>query len=393
MVSHSRQKVVILGATGSVGVNTLRVIEQFPERFEVIGLTAYRNVKLLAEQARRFNPGKITVGRREEAEDLAVSLRMPSVQIGFGVEDLIEMATLKDADLVVSSIVGAAGLVPTLAAVNAGKRIALANKETLVMAGRLVMEAAARHGAEIIPVDSEHSAIFQCLAGEDKKKVRRLILTASGGPFYGLTTENMDRVTPEDALRHPQWKMGQKISIDSASLMNKGLEVIEARWLFDIPVDRIQVLVHPQSIVHSMVEFEDGSVLAQMGNPDMRVPISYALSYPDRLGTGLAPLDLVNKGPLTFMPPDQERFPCLSLAYEAINQGGLMPAVLNAANEVAVEAFLDMRLGFLEIAEIIRKTMAEMDVQDYTTVEDVLRADLKARKVARGFISEQVKKY
>ncbi|MEK6776227.1 MAG: 1-deoxy-D-xylulose-5-phosphate reductoisomerase [bacterium] len=393
MVSHARQKVVILGATGSVGVNTLRVIEQFPERFEVIGLTAYRNVQLLAEQARRFNPGKITVGRREDAEDLAVSLGMPSVQIGFGVEDLIEMAALKDADLVVSSIVGAAGLVPTLAAVNAGKRIALANKETLVMAGRLVMEAAARHGAEIIPVDSEHSAIFQCLAGEDKKKVRRLILTASGGPFYGLTTENMDRVTPEDALRHPKWDMGQKISIDSASLMNKGLEVIEARWLFDIPVDRIQVLVHPQSIVHSMVEFVDGSVLAQMGNPDMRVPISYALSYPDRLGTGLAPLDLVNKGPLTFMPPDQERFPCLSLAYEAINHGGLMPAVLNAANEVAVEAFLDMRLGFLEIAEIIRKTMSEMDVQDYTTVEDVLRTDLKARKVARGFISEQVKKY
>ncbi len=391
MVSHTKKKVVILGATGSVGVNTLRVIEQFPERFEVLGLTAYRNVKLLAEQARRFNPRRITVGSREDAENLAASLRLPSVQIGYGVEDLIEIATLKDADLIVSSIVGAAGLVPTLAAVRAGKRIALANKETLVMAGRLVMEEAARHGAEIIPVDSEHSAIFQCLAGEDKEKVQRLILTASGGPFHGVSPQDMDRATPEDALRHPKWDMGQKISIDSASLMNKGLEVIEARWLFEIPVDRIQVLVHPQSIVHSMVEFVDGSVLAQMGNPDMRVPISYALGYPDRLPTGLTPLDLVHKGPLTFMLPDQEKFPCLSLAYEAIQAGGLMPAVLNAANEVAVEAFLNRKLGFLEIAEMIRKTMTGLDVQDYTTVEDVLRTDLKARKVARGLISEREK--
>ena len=391
MGSNAKQRVVILGATGSVGVNTLRVIEQFPERFEVLGLTAYRNVKLLAEQVRRFNPRRVSVGTQEDAEDLAASLMRPSVRIGYGVEDLVEIAALKGADLVVSSIVGAAGLVPTLTAIRAGKRIALSNKETLVIAGRLVMEEAARHGSEIIPVDSEHSAIFQCLAGEDKEKVRRLILTASGGPFHGFSPQDMDRVTPEDALRHPKWDMGRKISIDSASLMNKGLEVIEARWLFDIPVDRIEVLVHPQSIVHSMVEFVDGSVLAQMGNPDMRLPISYALGYPDRLPTGLMPLDLVRNGPLTFMPPDQEKFPCLSLAYEAIRAGGLMPAVLNAANEVAVEAFLSRKLDFSEIAEIIRETMMTLNVENYTTIEDVLRTDLKARKAAREVISKRKK--
>jgi len=250
------------------------------------------------------------------------------------------------------------------------------------------MEEAKRCGAEIIPVDSEHSAIYQCLTGEDKEKIRRLILTASGGPFYDASLEFMEKTSPEDALRHPQWDMGQKISIDSATLMNKGLEVIEARWLFDIPVDRVDVVVHPQSIIHSMVEFVDGSVLSQMGIPDMRVPISYALGYPERLETGLPSLDLVEKGSLTFRPPDQKRFPCIGLAYDAIRMGGLMPTVLNAANEVAVGAFLDQKIGFLEIPAVIRKTMSQFEVQEYQVLEEVLRTDLKARKVARRLISE-----
>ncbi len=387
-MSPPKKKIVILGATGSIGVNTLKVIERFPDRFEVLGLTAYRNVELLEEQARRFHPERITVGDPEDASRLTDSLGNSSVKVGSGVEDLIEIATLSDADIVFSSIVGAAGLAPTMAAVQEGKRVALANKETLVMAGRLVMEEAERCGAEIIPVDSEHSAIYQCLTGEDKEKIRRLILTASGGPFYDASLEFMEKAAPEDALRHPQWDMGQKVSIDSATLMNKGLEVIEARWLFDIPVDRVDVVVHPQSIIHSMVEFVDGSVLSQMGIPDMRVPISYALGYPERLESGLPSLDLVEKGSLTFRLPDQERFPCIGLAYDAIRMGGLMPTVLNAANEVAVEAFLDRKIGFLEIPAVIRKTMSQFEAQEYQTLEEVLRTDLKARKVARRLISE-----
>ncbi len=388
MSSPPTKKVVILGATGSIGVNTLKVIERFPERFEVLGLTAYRNVALLAEQAKRFHPKRITVGDPGDAKRLADALGNSSVKIGSGVEDLIEIATLSDADIVFSSIVGAAGLAPTMAAVQEGKRVALANKETLVMAGRLVMEEAKRCGAEIIPVDSEHSAIYQCLAGEDKEKIQRLILTASGGPFYDMSLEAMEKAAPEDALRHPRWDMGRKISIDSATLMNKGLEVIEARWLFDIPVDRVEVVVHPQSIIHSMVEFVDGSVLSQMGIPDMRVPISYALGYPERLETALPSLDLVEEGSLTFRSLDRKRFPCIGLAYDAIRLGGLMPTVLNAANEVAVGAFLNQKIGFLEIPAVIRKTMNQFEVQDYRTLEEVLRTDLKARKVARGLISE-----
>lgn len=383
MSSFRKKKVVILGATGSVGVNTLKVIERFPDRFELLGLSAHRNVERLAEQAKRFRPRGIVVGDPEDAKRLAGVLDTSSIGIASGVEGLIEMAAMADADLVVSAIVGAAGLVPTMAAVREGKTIALANKETLVMAGRLIVEEAQRSGAQILPVDSEHSAIHQCLTGEDRSRVRRLILTASGGPFHEQPADVLAEATPEDALRHPRWEMGEKISIDSATLMNKGLEVIEARWLFDVSSDRIDVLVHPQSIVHSMVEFVDGSVLAQMGIPDMRVPIAYALGFPERLKTGLTPLDLVEKGPLTFMVPDLERFPCLGLARDAIRMGGLMPAVMNAANEVAVGAFLDRDLGFTDLAGVIRRTMEAFELRDYSTVEDVLRADRKARRIAR----------
>ncbi len=386
--SFRKKKIVILGSTGSIGVNTLKVIQRFPDLFEVIGLTAYRNVELLAEQSRRFQCGMVCVGTGKEAERLSSLLPDSSIRIGSGMEDLIRVATLPDADIVVSAIVGAAGLVPTIAAVREGKRVALANKETLVMAGRLVMEEAARSGAEILPVDSEHSAIHQCMRGVDPASVHRVILTASGGPFLGFDLAAMERVRPEDALRHPRWEMGEKITIDSATLMNKGLEVIEARWFFHLPEDRIDIVVHPQSIVHSMVELADGSVLAQMGIPDMRGPIAYALGYPERLDTGLAPLDLPKQESLTFEKPDRSRFPCLDLAYEALRMGGLMPAVMNAANEVAVGAFLKRRISFLRIPQLIREAMSRFKAPEYSTVDDVLRKDLNVRKFVRELISE-----
>ncbi len=378
---------VILGSTGSVGTNALNVIDRFPERFELLGLTAYRNIDLLVEQIRRFRPRRVAVGCAADADRLRASLGMGGPRIGAGVEELVAVATLAEASVVISAIVGAAGLVPTLAAVQGGKRIALANKETMVMAGRLVLEEARRSGAEIIPVDSEHSAIYQCLAGGTQRHIRRLILTASGGPFFGRTREEMAGVTVAQALQHPRWEMGKKISIDSATLMNKGLEVIEARWLFDIPVGQIEVLVHPQSIVHSMVEFEDGSTLAQMGLPDMRLPIAYALAYPDRLPMELPVLDLPAQEPLSFAAPDHINFPCLTLAREAIRRGGLLPTVLNAANEEAVSAFLNGRIGFLQIPELIAETLRRFEPAEYETVDDVLRTDRKARTAVKKLIA------
>ncbi len=384
--SPEKRGVVILGSTGSVGVNALDVIARFPERFELVGLTAHRNIALLSEQICRFQPKRVAVGRTADADRLRGSLGATGLCIGAGVEELIAVATMEEASVVISAIVGAAGLVPTLAAVEAGKRVALANKETLVMAGRLVVHEARRSGAEIIPVDSEHSAIFQCLAGEEHRHVRRLILTASGGPFFGRTREEMAGVSAAQALRHPRWEMGKKISIDSATLMNKGLEVIEARWLFDISAERIEVLVHPQSIVHSMVEFEDGSTLAQMGLPDMRLPIAYALAYPERLAMDLPVLDLPAEEPLHFTAPDQINFPCLTLAREAIRKGGLMPTVLNAANEEAVAAFLNGQIGFLVIPELIEKILGDFEPAEYATVDDVLRTDRKARAALNQLI-------
>jgi len=389
MSSPEKTKVTILGSTGSVGVNALKVIEANQDQFEVVGLTAHRNIELLSEQIRRFRPKAAAVGDAEDGERLAHLLGGHAVEIGTGVEALIRCATQAEVHVVVSAIVGAAGLVPTLSAVEAGKRVALANKETLVMAGRLVMAEAQRCGAEIIPVDSEHSAVYQCLAGEKRNRIRRIILTASGGPFHGRSREEMAHITPREALRHPRWEMGQKITIDSATLMNKGLEVIEARWLFDLAAEQVDIVIHPESIVHSMVEFGDGSVLAQMGLPDMRTPIAYALGYPRRLETGLSPLNLVAEGPLTFHEPDRQSFSCIDLAYEAIAADGLMPTVLNAANEVAVSAFLKKKIAFLQIPDLISETMACFEAKDYTTVEDVLRTDLKARKTMRELIAQK----
>ncbi|MBI5043244.1 MAG: 1-deoxy-D-xylulose-5-phosphate reductoisomerase [Nitrospirae bacterium] len=380
------KKIVLLGSTGSIGANTLDVVDRFPDRFKVIGLTAGENISLLEKQIRRFRPRIASVVKEDAAERLRQRCRDIDVEIHSGVEGMISAAAFPEADMVISAIVGAAGLVPTVAAIRAGKDVALANKETLVMAGEIVTKEAGKKGVKILPVDSEHSAILQALGGYKNENVKRLILTASGGPFYNTPLSGKRLIKPKDALRHPNWKMGKKITIDSATLMNKGLEVIEARWLFDIPSEKIDVLIHPESIVHSMVEYIDGSVIAQLGVPDMRIPISYALSYPARLNGGFPTLDLARIGNLTFKRPDTKRFPCLSYAYEALNAGGTMPAVLNAANEVAARAFLKEEIGFLDIPKIVKKVMNRHVRQDIVTIEDVLLADRWAREHAEDLI-------
>ncbi len=380
------KKIVILGSTGSIGVNTLDVASRFPDRFKVVGLTAGENIALLEKQIKIFRPKIVSVLKEDAAERLRQRCNGADVEIHAGVEGMISAATHPDADFVVSAIVGAAGLVPTVAAIRAKKDVALANKETLVMAGEIVTKEAEKKGVKILPVDSEHSAILQALGGYKNENVKRLILTASGGPFYNTSLSRKRLIKPKDALRHPNWKMGKKITIDSATLMNKGLEVIEARWLFDIPSKNIDVLIHPESIVHSMVEYIDGSVIAQLGVPDMRIPISYALSYPLRLDGGFPTLDLAKIGSLTFKRPDTKRFPCLSYAYEALETGGTMPAVLNAANEVAARAFLKEEIGFLDIPKIIKKVMSRHIRQDIVTIEDVLLADRWAREHAEDLI-------
>jgi 1-deoxy-D-xylulose-5-phosphate reductoisomerase len=344
------KKIAILGSTGSIGRNVLKLAAGFPERFTVAGLTAGWNIDLLRQQIEAFSPRIVSVAEEGAAIKLRTLLGPDrQTEIVWGQAGNEQVASLQETDMVVSAIVGAAGLLPTLAAIKSGKDIALANKETLVMAGRLIMDEVIEHEVRLLPIDSEHSAIAQALEAGRKEDVARIILTASGGPFLNLDQESLWRVSPEEALHHPNWDMGRKISIDSATLMNKGLEVIEAHWLFDVGLDKIEVLVHPQSIVHSLVEFVDGSVVAQLGIPDMRVPISYALSYPERLETGLSRLNLTECGNLSFLPPDLNRFPALELAYEACRIGGCLPTVLNAANEVAVAAFLDGDLKFPEI--------------------------------------------
>ncbi len=377
-------KLSVLGSTGSIGRNTLEVARQFPERFRVVGLAAGSNVDLLKEQIDRFHPAVAAVRDGAAADMLARLLGGSNhrPEIVWGSEGYRQVAALDAADTVVSAIVGAAGLEPTLAAVEAGKRLALANKEALVAAGRLVTQRAKARGVDIIPVDSEHSAIFQSLQGNPRSALKRILLTASGGPFLQATPEELERVTPEAALKHPNWSMGRKITIDSASLMNKGLEVIEARWLFDVSPDRIAVHVHPESIVHSMVEYVDGSVIAQLGVPDMKIPIAYALTWPDRLPVEAPVLDLFDLRRLTFFPPDMEKFPCLRLAYEACREGGTAPAVLNAANEVAVHAFLEQRLGFTDIPRLIASLLDRHQGGAATTLEAVLDADRWAREEA-----------
>lgn len=380
------KRLAVLGSTGSIGVNTLHIVRQFPDQFEVISLSAGLNIGLLKEQIYLFRPKLVSVLNQEVASELQKSLASLSVEVVYGVEGLIRVATHPEVTQVVSAIVGAVGLIPTLSAIKTGKSIALANKEPLVMAGKLVMEEAKKNKVQILPIDSEHSAIFQSIVGHRKEDIRRLILTASGGPFLNFPLSKLQEVTVKDALNHPHWEMGKKITIDSATLMNKGLEVIEAHWLFDIPVEKIVVQIHPQSVVHSLVEYIDGSIISQMGIADMRIPISYALSFPKRLNLKLDPLDLSRAGPLTFSFPDPEKFPCLRLAYHAMEVGETLPSVLNAANEVAVHGFLEGMIKFTDIPHLIQRVMEEHEVKTARTIEDILKADQWAREKARLII-------
>ena len=380
------KRISILGSTGSIGRSTLSVVEQFPDRYDVVALAAGNNIDLLEQQVRRFKPALVSVSGAAAAESLKKKCADLKVGIFSGVEGMIRVAAAEDADMTVSAIVGTAGLVPTMAAIRAGKSIALANKEVLVTAGELVMDECRTRKVSLLPVDSEHSAIFQCLLAGQNRDIRRLILTASGGPFRSFSKSDLAGVTTAQALKHPNWSMGKKITIDSATLMNKGLEVIEARWLFGLPPDRIRVLVHPQSIVHSMVEYRDGAVVAQLGMPDMRGPIAYALSYPERLDGASPALDLAKVGTLTFEEPDRSRFPCLGYAYDALKAGGSMPAVLSAANEVAVRYFLGEQIRYGDIARVIRSTMDAHVPTAVRTVEDALKADLWARQEAERTI-------
>ncbi len=376
------KQIVILGSTGSIGTNTLDIVAKFPDRFRVAGLTAGSNVDKLEEQIRTFKPEAVALSDPKAAETLRARCKGQPVRILSGVEGLSEVARLPQADLVISAIVGGAGLVPTLAAIQAGKPVALANKEPMVMAGRLMQEEATKRAVKIFPVDSEHSAIFQSMEGHRREDIQRLILTASGGPLWDMPLEQMRHVKPQQALKHPNWKMGAKITIDSATLMNKGLEVVEARWLFDIPASQVDVIIHRESIIHSLVEYRDGSVIAQLGLPDMRTPIAYAMTYPERLPLSQPPMDLAAIGTFTFYRPDHDRFPCLGLGYEALKIGGTMPATLNAANEVAVAAYLDERIGFLDIVAVIRGTMDAHQRREVATLDDALEADRWAREKA-----------
>ncbi|MDD3848872.1 MAG: 1-deoxy-D-xylulose-5-phosphate reductoisomerase [Smithellaceae bacterium] len=384
------KKITILGSTGSIGASALDVVRKNPNKFRVAALAAGRNVKLLARQALAFHPAAVSVRTPGDAKRLRGLLGPGGkIRVLCGEEGVREIAAHSAADIVLSAISGAAGLKPTLAAIEAGKDIALANKETMVIAGRLVTKKAEQKKIRVLPVDSEHSAIFQCLAGQKPANIKRIILTASGGPFYSFSRADLKKVTPAQALRHPRWKMGAKITVDSASLMNKGLEVIEAKWLFDIAVSRIDVLIHPQSVVHSALELLDGSVLAQMGIADMRIPIAYALSFPDRMTNDLPALDLAKAGPLSFFPPDTKKFPCLRLALEAARIGGTAPAVLNAANEEAVAAFLENKICFHEIPNVIEKTLERHSAIPDPSLEEILLADGEARKVAAGILKKR----
>lgn len=387
------QQVVILGSTGSIGVSTLDVIARHPDRYQVWALTCQQNIDRLREQVEKFRPRYVVI---ENADSAAVAREQfksidPNLEVLQGSESMAAVASAPEVDTVMAAIVGAAGLESTLAAVHAGKRILLANKESLVMAGALFMQAVRQSQATLLPIDSEHNAIFQCMPahyqdGQDLCGVRRILLTASGGPFRETSLEQLRTVTPAQACAHPNWSMGQKISVDSATLMNKGLELIEACYLFDAPADRVEVVVHPQSIVHSMVEYTDGSVLAQLGNPDMRTPIAYGLSWPQRIESGVSSLDIISHGRLDFSAPDNDRFPCLELAREACRIGGTASAVLNAANEVAVQAFLDGRIGFLAIAQLIEKVMSKGEFYEPIDIAAVKSADAEARRVANALL-------
>ncbi|HQS58220.1 MAG: 1-deoxy-D-xylulose-5-phosphate reductoisomerase [Gallionellales bacterium 35-53-114] len=391
--AHNITRLTVLGSTGSIGTSTLDVVARHPEKYQVIALTACRQDELLFEQCLRFKPRYAVLLDQAAAARLSQRITAASlkVEVLCGEQALVQVASLPEVDAVMAAIVGAAGLRPSLAAARAGKKILLANKEALVMAGRIFMDAVRQNGATLLPIDSEHNAIFQALprdyaADMAASGVSKILLTASGGPFRDTPLAELQQVTPEQACAHPNWVMGRKISVDSASMMNKGLEVIEAHWLFNAAADDIQVVVHPQSVIHSMVQYVDGSVLAQMGNPDMRTPIAHALAYPQRIDSGVAPLDLFKVATLNFVAPDFERFPCLALAYQALRAGGTAPAVLNAANEVAVDAFLNKRISFLDIPRLINDVLAAQVSVTVDTLEDVLLADTQARAAAQEWI-------
>ena len=382
------KQIAILGSTGSIGTQTLDVVRAYPERYEVYAISAHRSVDLLVQQAREFRPEVVCIAD----ESLYEQLKSRLTEIGFegkvwaGAEAVAEMVTMPSIDIVVAAMVGYAGLKPTIEAIKAGKTIALANKETLVVAGEIICELAQQYHTPILPVDSEHSAIFQSLVGEDRSEVEKILLTASGGPFRTFTREQMRMVTAADALKHPNWEMGAKITIDSASMMNKGFEVIEAKWLFGVPVEKIEVLVHPQSIVHSAVQFTDGAIKAQLGAPDMRLPIQYALSFPERLKSDFPRANLFDLAALTFEQPDLERFPNLRLAYEATRRGGNIPCVLNAANEVVNLAFRQGRCAFLQMSDIIAATMDKAPFIAKPTYDDYVATDAEARQIAAQFL-------
>ena len=380
------KQIAILGSTGSIGTQTLDVVRQHPNEFSVYALSAHRSLDLLIQQALEFNPAVVCIADERLYQPLREALSDLPIKVMAGEKAIAEMVTMPAIDVVVAAMVGYAGLRPTIEAIKAKKTIALANKETLVVAGEIICRLAKRHQVSILPVDSEHSAIFQSLVGEDMHSVEKLLLTASGGPFRTFTYEQMQHVTAAQALQHPNWEMGAKITIDSASMMNKGFEVIEARWLFDIPVEKIQVLVHPQSVIHSAVQFVDGSVKAQLGTPDMRIPIQYALTYPARWLSDVPRLDLFAVKQLTFEEPDMQRFPNLRLAYEAMEKGGNMPCILNAANEVVNLAFREGKCGFLQMSEVIEQTMGTTSFITDPTYEDYVQTDKEARKIAKELL-------
>jgi 1-deoxy-D-xylulose-5-phosphate reductoisomerase len=373
------KKVLILGSTGSIGVNSLNVIREHPERFVVSGLTTNSNIDLLESQIKEFKPEVVAVKDKSKAEELSKRIN-GEVEILSGDDGILSIAKHSDYDIVVGAMVGFSGLLPTIEAIKKGKRIALANKETLVVAGEIVTGLAAEFNAEIIPVDSEHSAIYQCLIGENLKEVEKIILTASGGPFLNKEKSFFDTATVEEALNHPNWKMGNKITIDSATMMNKGLEVIEAHWLFGLPAEKIEVVIHPQSIIHSMVQFQDGSIKAQLGLPDMKLPIQYALSFPDRFNNNFTRTKLPFIQTFTFFEPDFDKFECLDLAYRALNSGGNAPCILNAANEVAVEKFLTGKIRFSEIAKIINEAMNKIEHQTNPSLDEIIECDKRTRE-------------
>lgn len=370
----------VLGSTGSIGVNTLNVVAACPEKFIVRYLTAGHNASLLIEQARRFHPQAVAIADEAQYSILKENLADTGIEILAGKEGILNIAARTDVDLVVNAIVGMAGLEPTYQALNAGRDVALSNKESLVMAGEIIMNLVAERGLKLYPIDSEHSAIWQCLAGEDNSSIKRLILTGSGGPFRTRLLTDFDKITPAEALRHPTWNMGKKITIDSATLMNKGLEVIEACWLFGVKPEQISVLIHPQSIIHSMVEFHDGSVKAQLGLPDMRLPIQYAIGYPERLPVTWERVDWPAVAQLTFEAPDFTKFPALRIAFETLRRGGTAPAIMNVVNELAVYAFLEGRIGFTGIPEMIEKALADLTIIDEPQLTDILNVEKEARE-------------